>query len=200
MVGEKLKSREGEQWPSSDAVFDGSRWQENHQLVLCRWHRPAPMAPEPKPLPAVPLLLPLLRLLLLLLLLLLYRPSCANSIRWHCCWLVQWLICPCCSIIAIIATGHAVSLQILLWANSIQRHNATFATVLYCYNLLQRYVATEHCVLLVNPITVIGWKQWSATISWKLKLFIKTSFFGLCVFLAIFWSFLSYKGKGNHRK
>ena len=52
--------------------------------------------------PAVPLLLlPLLLLLFLLLLLLLlillllllvYRPSCANSIRRHCCWLVLLLI------------------------------------------------------------------------------------------------------------
>ena len=40
--------------------------------------------------PAVPLL-PLF-LLILLLLLLVYRPSCANSIRRHCCWLVLLLI------------------------------------------------------------------------------------------------------------
>ena len=40
--------------------------------------------------PAVPLLL--LLLLILLLLLLVYRPSCANSIRRHCCWLVLLLI------------------------------------------------------------------------------------------------------------
>ena len=38
------------------------------------------------------LLLPLLLLLILLLLLLVYRPSCANSIRRHCCWLVLLLI------------------------------------------------------------------------------------------------------------
>ena len=46
--------------------------------------------------PAVPLLLLLLLLLLflliLLLLLLVYRPSCANSIRRHCCWLVLLLM------------------------------------------------------------------------------------------------------------
>ena len=42
--------------------------------------------------PAVPLLLLLLFLLILLLLLLVYRPSCANSIRRHCCWLVLLLI------------------------------------------------------------------------------------------------------------
>ena len=40
--------------------------------------------------PAVPL--PLLLLLILLLLLLVYRPSCANSIRRHCCWLVLLLV------------------------------------------------------------------------------------------------------------
>ena len=38
------------------------------------------------------LLLLLLFLLILLLLLLVYRPSCANSIRRHCCWLVLLLI------------------------------------------------------------------------------------------------------------
>ena len=42
--------------------------------------------------PAVPLPLPLLLLLILLLLLLVYRPSCANSIRRHCCWLVLLLV------------------------------------------------------------------------------------------------------------
>ena len=46
----------------------------------------------PLPLLFLLLLLLLLFLLILLLLLLVYRPSCANSIRRHCCWLVLLLI------------------------------------------------------------------------------------------------------------
>ena len=69
--------------PSTDDWWAGV--QKNDQLVLCQWagdrhHRSASCSP------------PLLLLLILLLLLLVYRPSCANSIRRHCCWLVLLLV------------------------------------------------------------------------------------------------------------
>ena len=51
-----------------------------------------PAVPLPLLLLLILLLLLLLLLFLLLLLLLVYRPSCANSIRRHCCWLVLLLI------------------------------------------------------------------------------------------------------------